>query len=221
VKICGVTRREDALVADGAGADYLGVILSRGFGRSVAPAAAGPLFDGVRAKKVAVMVDEPAEAAALAARALGADVVQLHGNETPDALDDLRGCGPWKLWKAVRARSIDEVEAAVARFGPVADGVLLEGWKEGSVGGSGARVTLDPGRVRDLIPASLTFVLAGGLTPDNVLDAVSAFRPDIVDVSSGVERALGVKDQRRVRGFIEAAHDGAAVASPHGAHRSK
>ena len=212
-KICGLTRREDALAADAAGADYLGVILSAGFGRTVALKDAGALVHGTRAQKVAVLVDETAQNAAAAARALGADVIQLHGSEPPETLEALRARGPWKLWKAVRAKSLDDVEQAVERYARSADALLVEGWKEGSLGVGGARVTLDPAAVRALVPARLDFVLAGGLTPDSVAEGIRAFHPDVVDVSSGVERALGVKDHARIRAFIEAARAAAAVAS--------
>ncbi len=213
VKICGLTRREDALVAAAAGADYLGVILSAGFGRSVALADAAALVQDTRAQKVAVLVDETAETAAAAARALGADVIQLHGDEAPDVLEALRTRGPWKLWKAVRAKSLDDVERTVERYAGSADGILVEGWKEGALGVGGARVTLDPAVVRALVPAHLDFVLAGGLDPDSVGEGVRAFHPAVVDVSSGVERALGVKDHARIRAFIEAARAASAVAS--------
>lgn len=205
VKICGLTRREDALEADRAGADYLGVVMSSGFGRSVPSRAAGALLQGTRGKKVAVLVDETPTDAAAAAASLGADVVQLSGDETPDTIEAIRGLGPWAIWKAVRPRSIDDVEAAVARYGRAVDGILVEGWKEGSRGGSGTRVALDAERVRAVVPAVIDFILAGGLGPDSVAQAIHAFRPDVVDVSSGVERAVGVKDHERVHAFVEAA----------------
>ena len=205
VKICGLVRREDALAADEAGADYLGVVMSAGFGRSVAPARAGALVAGTRARKVAVLVGESPEAAAAAADALGADVIQLHGDEPPSVLEALRALGSWQLWKAVRARSLGDVEGTVRRYRDLADGLLLEGWKKGSLGVGGARLSLDPRRVRGLLPAGLDFVLAGGLGPDTVDEAVRRFRPDVVDVSSGVERSVGVKEHELVRAFVAAA----------------
>lgn len=219
VKICGLTRREDVLAADAAGADYLGVVLSAGFGRSVPPSEALALVEGTRAPKAAVLVDERVDAAAAAARALGADVIQLHGSEAPDLLEALRARGTWKLWKAVRARSVEDIERVVERYGSLVDGLLIEGWNEGPLGVGGARVTLDPARVRALVPTRATFVLAGGLTPDSVADAVRGFHPDVVDVSSGVERSLGVKDHAKVRGFIEAARGASALTSGAGARR--
>ncbi|MGE0159103.1 MAG: N-(5'-phosphoribosyl)anthranilate isomerase [Gemmatimonadales bacterium] len=213
VKICGLMRREDALAADEAGADYLGVVLTSGFGRSVAPRSAGAIVAGTRALKVAVLVDESPDDVAGAADALRADVVQLSGDESITTVEAIRTRGPWSIWKAVRARSVEELEAAIAHYARSVDAILLEGWKDGSKGGSGARVALDAARVRALVPRELDFVLAGGLGPDNVADAVRAFQPDVVDVSSGVERALGAKDHERVHAFVEAAR-GATAAAP-------
>ena len=205
VKICGITRRDDALAVHRAGADYLGVILSAGFSRSVDPGTATALVEGIRPIRVAVLVgEEPAGAEALA-RTIGAGVIQLHGEEDPSVLAELRSQGPWKLWKAVRARSVEDVEGAVERYGEVADGILVEGWKEGVIGGGGARLRVEPKRMRDLIPERLDFILAGGLGPDSVGESVTAFRPHVVDVSSGVEHAKGEKDPQLVERFIEAA----------------
>lgn len=211
VKICGLVRREDALTADAAGADYLGVVVTPGFRRSVDPAAARGILEGARAKKVAVMVDPDAGTAAAAARAMGADIVQLHGDEASDVLETLRADGGWTLWKAVRARALSDVEAAVERYADVADALLVEGWMEGVIGGGGARLALDPGRVRALIPRSVAFVLAGGLDVDNVGAAVRSFRPDIVDVSSGVERAVGAKDAALIHAFVREARAAASA----------
>ena len=204
VKICGLARRGDVLWADERGADYLGVVLTAGFGRSVEPAAAGALVAGTKATKVAVLVNEsPARAESLS-RALGAGVIQLHGDEDAPVLDELHSRGDWKLWKSVRARSVEDVERVVDRYGGVADGILVEGWKEGVVGGAGATLSVPPGAVQSTITEELDFVLAGGLAPHNVAEAVALFRPNVVDVSSGVEAAPRRKDPDLVRAFIDA-----------------
>lgn len=206
VKVCGITGREDALAVDRAGADYMGIILSAGFSRSVDPVRASSLVQGVAPITVAVLVGEDSRSAEAAARAIGAGVIQLHGEEEPSVLADLRTRGAWKLWKAVRARTPEDVERTVERYAEVADGILVEGWKEGVTGGGGVRVELEPSEVRALIPLRLDFILAGGLTADRVADTVAAFSPDVVDVSSGVERAVGEKDHGLVSRFVEAAH---------------
>jgi len=211
VKICGVTRREDALAVDRAGADYLGVILSAGFSRSVAPEVASTIVEGVRPITVAVLVEEEPKAAEAAARWIGAGVIQLHGEEPPSVLAEIRTRGPWKLWKAVRARELADLDRAVDLYADVADGILVEGWKEGVVGGGSARLELDPQKVRALIPEHLDFILAGGLDPETVGEAVAAFRPEVVDVSSGVERVKREKDRELVERFLESARGAAAA----------
>lgn len=214
VKVDGVTRREDALAVERAGADYVGFILSPGFSRSVTLPDAAALVEGIATMRVAVLVDPDLDAVQAAARAIDARVIQLHGEESPDLLAALRELGDWKLWKAVRARTSADVEEAVDRYADVADGILVEGWKEGVVGGGGVKLRVDPAVVRSLIPEEVDFILAGGLTPDSVAEAVAAFRPDVVDVSSGVERALREKDHELVARFVKNARATAIASLP-------
>jgi phosphoribosylanthranilate isomerase len=205
VKLCGVTRNEDARAADELGADLVGIVLSEGFGRSVHAERAGSVVEGIRTATVAVVVDEtPSVAAELAAR-IGASVIQLHGDEDVATVEELRRLGEWTLWKAVRAGVVDDVARAVDRFGPSVDGILVEGRKEGVVGGGGVGVRLEPEAVRGHIPPELDFILAGGLVPESVADAVARFGPDVVDVSSGIERSIGIKDSEFMRTFIKSA----------------
>jgi phosphoribosylanthranilate isomerase len=205
VKICGLTRNADARDADESGADYLGIVLSEGFGRSVPASEAASVLRGTTARRVAVVVDEPAEAIAVLARAITASVIQLHGEESVELVEELRSMGDWTIWKAVRVDSMDDLVRAVAVYRDVVDGLLVEGWKEGVVGGAGVTVELDPASVRSAIPGHLEFILAGGLAPGTVGEAVARFVPDVVDVSSGVERAEGLKDPTLVTTFIQSA----------------
>lgn len=206
VKICGLTRRRDALAADRLGADYLGVVMSDGFGRSVAMERVSDLVTGTRATKVAVLVDESPERAAALAGVLGAGVIQLHGAESAIDVRTLKGLGDWKIWKAVRADGPDEVTRALEVYGDLIDGLLVEGKKEGVVGGGGVRVDLDRfAGLGERMPNHLELVLAGGLTPDNVADAIACVMPDVVDVSSGVELELGEKDRGLLEQFFRAA----------------
>jgi phosphoribosylanthranilate isomerase len=203
VKICGLTRSEDARFADECGADYLGVVLSDGFGRSVPIARAAAVVEGTRARKVAVLVNESAEAAAERAHSIGAAVLQLHGEEGRGTVESLRELGDWLLWKAVRASQLSDIRRVIDDMGDLVDGLLVEGWREGRVGGAGMRLVLDAEAVTAEVPARLSFVLAGGLTSDSVGDAVARFGPDVVDVSSGIEAATGTKDPALVRDFIK------------------
>lgn len=209
VKICGITRAEDAANAEALGADFLGAIVSPGFGRTVPEGMLPELFEGRASARVAVVVDEEADRTAQLARRLGADVIQLHGDEPASVVERLRTMGDWQLWKAVRARSSEEIVRSVERYGASVDGFLIEGWKEGVVGGGGAELRLGPERVRGALPAESLFVLAGGLTPDNVSDAVARFAPMVVDVSSGVEVTFGTKDATLMEAFVRAAREGA------------
>ncbi|MCH7991132.1 MAG: phosphoribosylanthranilate isomerase [Gemmatimonadetes bacterium] len=205
IKICGLTRNEDARLAEGLGADFLGLVLSEGFGRTVPRDLAASVVEGIRASTVAVLVDEPPATAADLARRIGASVIQLHGDEPVDEVEELRRLGAWRLWKAVRADTVDDLRRMVDRFGRAVDGFLVEGWREGVVGGGGVALRLEPAVVRGMIPSECDFVLAGGLTPESVGGAVARFGPDVVDVSSGVERSARVKDSGLVKSFIEAA----------------
>jgi len=204
VKICGIRRREDALAADRLGADYLGVVLSPGFGRSVEPVSAPSLVEGVDATLVAVLVDEAPERAAELATALGAGVIQLHGTESPEEVAKLAGLGPWELWKAVRVSRVADVEGTSRRYAGLVTALLVEGHRAGVVGGGGVAVDAALAEaVRAALAPGLELVLAGGLTPENVRGAVARFGPDVVDVSSGVEKVRGRKDPELLRRFIE------------------
>lgn len=207
VKVCGLTSGEDARFADECGADFLGVVLSDGFGRSVPLARAAEVVQGTRARKVAVLVDEPAESAGERARSIGASVLQLHGDESRGTVESLRGLGDWSLWKAVRAAQLSDLRRVLDNVGDLVDGLLVEGWREGAVGGAGMRLALDAEAVAAEVPSTLSFVLAGGLTPDSVGEAVARFGPDVVDVSSGIEVTTGIKDHELIRDFIENARN--------------
>lgn len=209
VKICGITRNDDARLAEELGADLLGFVLTAGFGRSVPDASGAKVVRGTGVERVAVLVDEPVERAADLGRSIDAAVVQLHGSESPETVERLRSAGGWRVWKAVRARSLEDVARAVLDYGSLVDGLLLEGWKPGVTGGGGVRLELRPEDVRRVLAHGPKLVLAGGLTPENVADAVARFGPSVVDVSSGVETTPGRKDPERVRRFVAFAKGGA------------
>lgn len=202
VKICGLTRPADARAAAAAGADLLGVVISPGFPRSVEPArAAGLRVDGV--PLVGVVVDLPLDRLVPAARNADVAGLQLHGDEGPGLVEALRAEGPWFLWKSVRPRTEEELRDALDRWAGVVDGLHVEGWHPGRGGGVGAAFPWTIAEaVREEVPAGLAFVVAGGLVPDNVAGAVARLRPDVVDVSSGVEVRPGLKDPGKVAAFV-------------------
>lgn len=137
IKICGLMRPEDARCAAEFGADYVGAILSEGFGRSVPPAVARDFAPADGPQLVGVMVNEPTGAAVAKARQVRASVIQLHGEESPADLDDLRREGSWALWKALRPRTADELARAAERYAEHADAILVDGWHRDQVGGTG------------------------------------------------------------------------------------
>jgi phosphoribosylanthranilate isomerase len=206
VKVCGLMRHEDAAVAAEAGARYLGVILAPGFRRSVTPDAARIILESFQAGRVGVFVDADEDTLRSIAEAAGVDVLQLHGDESPELAARMRAAG-WEVWKAVRARDADDFSAAVQRYAGSVDALLVDGYDPASHGGTGARFPWDQVAARrHELPAGLRLIAAGGLRPENVADAVRILRPDAVDVSSGVERAPGEKDPRAVRDFVQAVH---------------
>lgn len=205
VKLCGLTRRPDAELAAASGAQFGGVILAPGGRRSVAPAAAAALFDDLPLRRVGVFVDADPLELRRSTQRVRLDVVQLHGSESPDAAARLREQAGVEVWKAIRPRNAQELLAGLALYADAVDGLLLDGWSADAPGGTGARFPWAEVAVhRDRLDPGLRFIVAGGLTPDNVAEAISILRPDVVDVSSGVEESPGVKRASAVTAFLAA-----------------
>jgi len=204
IKICGITTPEDALMASELGADCLGLNLSQGFSRSILPDDAVDIGLAVSVPLVAVLVDESMDEAVRIATVSGVSVIQLHGEEDAEYAEELRQRGMWAIWKAVRVREPADVTRAVLALGTSVDGLLLDGWHPDRPGGSGTSFSWEGVRLlRDGIPDDLKVIVAGGLTPDNVAEAVHALRPNVVDVASGVELQPRRKDLELMRAFIE------------------
>ncbi|MES3032969.1 MAG: N-(5'-phosphoribosyl)anthranilate isomerase [Gemmatimonadota bacterium] len=210
VKICGLKRPQDAAVAAAAGARYVGAILAGG-PRLVTPDGARLVFEqAATATRVVVVGHEPVDDIVRGAMAAGADIVQLHGDPSPRMVLDLRERWPGGIWAALRVPpDAFDRDRAAALFA-VADGVVLDAFVPGALGGTGVAIDWKalqaPLRaVRASDDASALLVLAGGLTPENVARGSELLSPDVVDVSSGVESSPGIKDQARVRRFIAAA----------------
>lgn len=206
IKICGLTRRQDAEIAAALGASYLGTVLVPGSPRCVEPEAARRITEGLGVPAVAVMADQEPRGAAELARRAGSSVVQLHGDESPETAAEIRGSGRWKVWKALRIRDAGELEGQLPSWIDVVDGILLEGRSAEGLGGTGAAFPWE--EVAPLLAGlrgRVELVAAGGLTPENVNRAISVLDPDAVDVSSGVEASPGIKDPRLLRGFFRGA----------------
>ncbi len=206
VKICGLTRPADARAAADAGAAYLGVVVVPDTPRAVSPSNAREIRADLAIPLVLVSADRAPEALARDAERAGADVLQLHGRESPAHVRSLRELGAWTIWKSVRVREPEDVDEALRRYGSTVDGLHLDGWHPRHLGGTGRRFPWAAVReILDRVPDGLQLIAAGGLTPGNVAEAVETLRPDVVDVSSGVEAVPGKKDDSRVRAFIRAA----------------
>jgi len=196
VKVCGITRMEDASAAAEAGASALGFVFWPGSPRWITAAAAAAIAARVPAtvRRVGVFVNQsPAEMQSIASE-VRLDVVQLHGDETPDRVAWWRG----EVW---RASSLDEVEGTLALW-PAKTTVLLDVDDRERRGGTGRTIAWEQAAG---VARRRRVVLAGGLTPENVGRAIAIVGPWGVDVSSGVEDAPGIKDAARVRQFIAAA----------------
>jgi phosphoribosylanthranilate isomerase len=196
VKICGVTSVDDAVFAVEAGADAVGVNLVPASPRRVDPSVAKRIAESSsdRVLVVAVVADLPIAALRAVRESTGIEWLQLHGSETNETLLELLP----RAFKAVRIGDAGDVTVAETFQG---DRLLVDAKVAGHLGGTGA--TFDWALVRAL-SKSRKVILAGGLTPENVRDAIRAVDPWGVDVASGVERVPGVKDSGKVRAFIEA-----------------
>ena len=195
VKICGITRLQDLHAACEAGADALGFVFYEKSPRHVSIATAAALMRDLPpfVQSVGLFVNaEPAFIEAVL-QAVPLDLLQFHGDETP--ADCMRYGRPYI--KAVRVTPSTDLLKCAADF-ETARGLLLDAYVPGVPGGTGERFDWS------LIPPDLPkpVILSGGLTPDNVAEAVQRVRPWAVDVSSGVEAAKGIKDPHHVAQFI-------------------
>lgn len=195
IKICGITRPEDAREAERAGADAIGMIFAPGSARRVTPeraeaigAAVGPLL-----VRVGVFVDAPLDDVRALVERLRLGAVQLHGSEPPAYAAALRERVP-----VIRAVAFREGLTPGSLAAYPADAVLLDAARPGS----GTAFAWDAARAWRGHPR---LILAGGLGPDTVGRGIAALAPYGVDVASGVERAPGEKDAARVRAFVQAA----------------
>jgi len=192
VKICGITNAEDAQFCAEQGADFLGFVFVRSSPRYVdvwTAAAMPPLLKAAAQPPQSIRFvgvfrdEEPSRIREIAAQ-VGLDFVQLHGSESEDDIEEIG-------LPVIRAFRVD---GALPDTATSADWVMFD-----SGGGTGR--TFDWSLLAKY-PRTKPFFLAGGITPDNVAEAIRVVRPDAIDVASGVERAPGVKDHEKVRALI-------------------
>jgi phosphoribosylanthranilate isomerase len=198
VKICGITSGTDALMAASAGADAIGLNFYRPSPRYIDPdrALAIRLALPPFVAAVGVFVDEEVDRVREIMDHCRLDYAQLHGRESPRRVAQLKGC---RIIKAIRIRSEDDLRE-LERYR--VDAFLLDTYVKGEPGGTGQSFDWDVARAA---ASRAKVILAGGLTPDNVAQAVAAGRPYAVDVASGVESEPGKKDRKLVNHFVRAA----------------
>jgi len=195
VKICGNVTLKDTLAAAEAGADAVGFVFHAKSPRNVSPKAVAAIVSHLSpmVTSVGVFVNEKPDVVRQIMSDCGLTYAQLHGEESPQYCAELRV----PVLKGIRVRSREDV-SALAPYRVKA--ILLDAYVEGLIGGTGATFDWD---LAVEAKAWGPIILAGGLTPDNVAEAISRVRPYGVDVSSGVESAPGVKDHAKVRAFVK------------------
>ena len=195
VKICGITNLEDALCAVDAGADALGFVFYKGSPRYITPEKAKEMTSALPpfVTTVGLFVNAGPEAIQQTMQTAGLGVVQLHGDETPEDCCLF----PYPVIKAVRVRGADSLKDTGSYH---VSALLLDAWNDQHYGGSGE--SFDWQLAKKLTGRS-PLILAGGLKPENVAEAIRVVNPYAVDVSSGVEKSPGNKDHDKVRQFIQ------------------
>jgi len=207
VKFCGLTRAEDARVVADHGGTYAGVIFAGGprcldVARAERVLAAAPA--GV--KRVGVFGGQSVAEIADTVAALELDVAQLHAGATPARVRQVREAVGVAVWAVVRVGDAGDdtpLATRVSHLDSVADAIVLDSFVPGYGGGAGMPFDWRAVGAGER-PRRARLIAAGGLTPENVREAIRALRPHIVDVSSGVERATGIKDHDRMRAFANA-----------------
>lgn len=194
IKFCGIRRLEDVAAVNLCQPDYMGMILSGGFRRSISQEQAQRLVqeksDAIAV--VGVFVNESSETICRMAEQLHLQVIQLHGNESAEQIQTLQQKIGLPVWKALCIGTLEELEAAGTN---PADCLILEGKTGAGIGGTGVCADWE---LLARHSWNRSFFLAGGLQPENVLEAIATVSPTGVDFSSGIEED-GVKSLRRMK----------------------
>jgi|ERR1035438_2930376 phosphoribosylanthranilate isomerase len=198
VKICGITNKEDALLAADLGADALGFVFAKGSPRTITPEAARNIIDKLPPfiLPVGVFVDSPIEEILSIIESTGLQCVQLHGNESPSEYSKIN-------IPVINAFRVDENFQADTLLRFPAKAYLLDTFVKGTAGGTGK--TFD-WNIALAAKAYGRIILAGGLTPENIKDAIKKVQPYGIDISSGIELVPGKKDKKKLQQLFTAIH---------------
>ena len=212
VKICGLSTPAALDVALDAGADMVGFVFFAPSPRNISPRTAAALGKRVkgRAQKVALTVDAIESELARIVDALEPDLLQLHGKENPERAFALRNRFGIPVMKAIPVETKADLAAVPTNAG-VADRLLFDARAPRDATRPGGLGQPFDWHLLENLDLAIPFMLSGGLDADNVAEALRITRAPGVDVSSGVERALGEKDPEKIRAFIRAARDAASV----------
>jgi phosphoribosylanthranilate isomerase len=211
VKLCGITSLGDAKLAADAGAWAIGMIFTEHSPRQVDPPAAAEIGAAMRrrAEVVGVFLNSPLDEVVELADLCSLTMVQLHGDEGPSYCAELGHRTGLKVMKAARVRDRASVQALRA-FRVGVDYHLLDAYSEVAHGGTGKTFSWDLAKTRGAGPP---LVLSGGITPDNVGEAIAAVRPFAVDSASGTEASPGVKDPAKVEALMRAVEQASLAAA--------
>jgi phosphoribosylanthranilate isomerase len=215
MKICGITRVEDAYTAIEAGADYLGFIMYERSPRYTGAVVAKTITDQLRSTTkcpllVAVFVNEPAELMADILDSCGLDLAQLSGEEPADVLTALSSPLYGRCYKGIRPTSLQEAAIDVERYHPPSSledqpDILVDAYHPTLRGGIGEKADWQIAAI--LAQNTPRLMLAGGLDSSNVAQAIEQVRPYAVDVASGVEESPGIKSASKIRAFATAVQE--------------
>ena len=212
VKICGLTQPDQARAIAEMGADAIGLVFAESKRRmDIEQAREVAVAAGAKIEKVGVFVDADAEQITQIIEQVGITRVQLHGCEPPEIIEVI-SVPCWKVFRVRDESFAEKVRDWCGRLGANAhlEAIMLDAYNPNAAGGTGESFNWElvvrarrDGRMDNLLP----IILAGGLDPDNVAEAIAAVRPWAVDVSSGVESSPGVKDLAKVEAFLRAVRD--------------
>lgn len=204
VKICGITSLLDAQHAALCGADAIGFNFYESSKRYISPMEAAAIVDGMteQVEKIGVFVNSRVEQIVKIKGVVQLDAVQLHGDETPEFIEELRLASDATIIKAVRiGPEFDPTDVLHYK----ADAILLDAFSKDERGGTGE--TIDWAMARQVVELVDHVYLAGGLSATNVADAITAVKPFAIDACSLLESSPGIKDREKVAAFIKAAKE--------------